>query len=178
MRPQPAAWGVRSKRRMGSLIRFLEAQALGERKPLCNRHLARAARERQRPPRTSGNMSRTAARLLRRSIGSTGEQFNTRERGAVVRSTLRDVAAEASARMRTRVHREVHSLVRSEVREALRRSARTSGAAGARRSRRRPRAKRGRNRARRAAPARTMCSVAMCADQKRTGRAAGERRGP
>ena len=44
--------------------------------PLQAGHLARAALERQRPPRTCGNRSRTAARLPGGSIGSTKYQIN------------------------------------------------------------------------------------------------------
>ena len=65
---------VRPNRRRASPPRFLPAQMLGCCKPLCQRHLARAALERQRPPRTCGNVSRTAARLPGVTIGSTRQQ--------------------------------------------------------------------------------------------------------
>ena len=50
-------------RRRASAQRLRAAQLLGRRKPLCQRHLARAALERQCPPRTCGDSPRTAARL-------------------------------------------------------------------------------------------------------------------
>ena len=69
-RPQPAAWGVKKKRRRASASRFLATQTIAPSKPICNRQLARAALERPRPPRTSGNSIQTAARLPCGSAGS------------------------------------------------------------------------------------------------------------
>ena len=65
------ASGVRTKRRRASSTRFLTNQATAHCKPLQAGNLARAALERQRPPRTCGNMTRTTARLPGVSIGST-----------------------------------------------------------------------------------------------------------
>ena len=73
-----SAWGVCPKRRRASRSCFLIAQTFARSKPICNRQLARAALERPRPPRTSGNKSRTAARLPGGSVGSTRQQINAR----------------------------------------------------------------------------------------------------
>ena len=72
----PLRSGVRTRRRRVSQSCFLDAQALALRKPLCNRYLARAALERQRPPRMRGNGSRTAARHPTGSVGSTRRRGN------------------------------------------------------------------------------------------------------
>ena len=55
---------MRTNRGSASPPRFRDAQTLGRSKALCNGHLARAALERQPPPRTCGDSSRTATRLL------------------------------------------------------------------------------------------------------------------
>lgn len=57
------ASGVRTKRRRASSIRFLTKQAKAPCKLLQAGNLARAALERQRPPRTCGDSPRTTARL-------------------------------------------------------------------------------------------------------------------
>jgi hypothetical protein len=82
------AWGVRTKRRRASAIRFLFPQAAGRCRPFRIRQLARAALERQRPPRTCGNSSRTAARLPSVTIGSTRYQCNARTGGEAAAASL------------------------------------------------------------------------------------------
>ncbi len=51
----PGASGVTLTRRRAFQSRFLTALPVGRCKPLCYRHAARAALERQRPPRTCGD---------------------------------------------------------------------------------------------------------------------------
>ena len=83
------ASGVRTNRRRASLPRFRAAQLLGRCNPLCQRHLARAALERQRPPRTCGNSSRPAARLPSVTIGSARQRSNAQGSDARRRRLLR-----------------------------------------------------------------------------------------
>lgn len=54
---------VRPTRRWASQSRVLSVQTVGRQEPLCKRRLNREALERQRPPRTCSDGSRTAPRL-------------------------------------------------------------------------------------------------------------------
>ena len=89
--------GVTGTRRMASKSCFLDAQALGTRKPLYSRQLARTALERQRPPRMRGNGSRTAARHPTGSVGSTRRRGNCGTTRAPAGSSVRP-ALSATAR--------------------------------------------------------------------------------
>ena len=81
---------MRTNRRRASLSRFLTAQALVRRNPLCYRHLPRAALERQRPPRTCGDSPRTAARLPSGTIDPMG-RIGERRYGAVLVNSHQEI---------------------------------------------------------------------------------------
>ena len=65
-----AAWGVRTNRRRASPIRFLSPQATGRCRPFSIRRLARAAPERQRPPRAARSSTGCRSSISRQTMYS------------------------------------------------------------------------------------------------------------